>query len=285
MPDKNHPTPPPTNIQPWCRDNAWPCLLLIGCDGLWDVMAYDEAINFVRARLTKGWSPQRVSEHLVKEALRRGSKDNITVLVCVVLFVDACVHVGSRVVRTRKRESVCVRLCLCVCLCVPVDLTTSLCLFHKHLQHVWLTACFLFVCASLLFLFSLAHCDPLVARLVPLEFWVAQGRSHCCARQTCPRNPQMCGRTTGRASIPLALAHTQIVAIRENPNIAPLDEDELSAPSESDSSISTSPAPTPVPIPAPTAAPTAPAPTPAPADAPAPAPADAPADAAAGGGH
>ncbi len=54
---------------------------LIGCDGLWDVMTYEEAIGFVKERLAQGVPPQKLSENLVKEALKRGSKDNITVLV------------------------------------------------------------------------------------------------------------------------------------------------------------------------------------------------------------
>lgn len=54
---------------------------LIGCDGLWDVMTYEEAILFVKTRLQQGVSPQRLSESIVKEALKRGSKDNVTVLV------------------------------------------------------------------------------------------------------------------------------------------------------------------------------------------------------------
>jgi len=54
---------------------------LIGCDGLWDVMTHDEAVAFVKERLGRGVIPQKLSEHLVREALRRGSKDNVTVLV------------------------------------------------------------------------------------------------------------------------------------------------------------------------------------------------------------
>jgi serine/threonine protein phosphatase PrpC len=54
---------------------------LIGCDGLWDVMTHEESVGFVKERLDQGITPQKMSEHIVKEALKRGSKDNITVLV------------------------------------------------------------------------------------------------------------------------------------------------------------------------------------------------------------
>eukprot|EP01010_Urceolus_cornutus_P002136 NODE_2738_length_477_cov_170.490654_g2157_i0.p2 GENE.NODE_2738_length_477_cov_170.490654_g2157_i0~~NODE_2738_length_477_cov_170.490654_g2157_i0.p2 ORF type:complete len:107 (+),score=34.36 NODE_2738_length_477_cov_170.490654_g2157_i0:33-353(+) len=60
--------------------------LVIGCDGLWDVMEHDEALQFVRELLQSDTcTPQSASEMLAAEAMKRGSTDNITVLV-VTLF-------------------------------------------------------------------------------------------------------------------------------------------------------------------------------------------------------
>lgn len=50
----------------------------LACDGLWDVMEDQEAVTFVMNRLDE---KNLVAEHLVREALRRGSTDNITVQV------------------------------------------------------------------------------------------------------------------------------------------------------------------------------------------------------------
>jgi len=61
--------------------------LIVACDGLWDVMEDQEAVDFVRDRVAKGQSEgeersrEEVSQCLVDEALRRGSTDNITVIV------------------------------------------------------------------------------------------------------------------------------------------------------------------------------------------------------------
>lgn len=58
--------------------------LIIGCDGLWDAVKYQEAADFVLANLREGLDPQGISESLVKLASDRGSSDNITVMLAVV---------------------------------------------------------------------------------------------------------------------------------------------------------------------------------------------------------
>jgi len=69
--------------------------LIVACDGLWDVMEDQEAVDLVRGRVRHrrdddddrlGGSETRdgqegASSFLVEEALRRGSADNITVVV------------------------------------------------------------------------------------------------------------------------------------------------------------------------------------------------------------
>lgn len=60
--------------------------LLIGCDGLWDTVSYQEAADFVFAQLKIGADPQAISEALVALARDAGSSDNITVMVVVLVI-------------------------------------------------------------------------------------------------------------------------------------------------------------------------------------------------------
>ncbi|KAL4645742.1 hypothetical protein ACB092_02G256000 [Castanea dentata] len=55
--------------------------LIIGCDGLWDVMSSQCAVTMVRKELMMHNDPDRCSSALVKEALQRNSCDNLTVVV------------------------------------------------------------------------------------------------------------------------------------------------------------------------------------------------------------
>lgn len=55
--------------------------IVLACDGLWDVLSNACVANFVRKRLLRGKSPQKVCEHLVKYAYTKGSKDNISAII------------------------------------------------------------------------------------------------------------------------------------------------------------------------------------------------------------
>eukprot|EP00186_Timspurckia_oligopyrenoides_P002573 CAMPEP_0182448016 /NCGR_PEP_ID=MMETSP1172-20130603/22701_1 /TAXON_ID=708627 /ORGANISM="Timspurckia oligopyrenoides, Strain CCMP3278" /LENGTH=474 /DNA_ID=CAMNT_0024644711 /DNA_START=272 /DNA_END=1696 /DNA_ORIENTATION=+ len=55
--------------------------IIIACDGLWDVVSDDEAVQFVSEKLAKAIDPQVISRKLVKLALDRNSTDNISVMV------------------------------------------------------------------------------------------------------------------------------------------------------------------------------------------------------------
>lgn len=55
--------------------------LIIGCDGLWDVVQHQAAVDAARNSLQDGNSPGQTSQLLVKMASDAGSTDNITVMV------------------------------------------------------------------------------------------------------------------------------------------------------------------------------------------------------------
>lgn len=55
--------------------------LIMGCDGLWDVMSSQCAVTIVRKELMLHNDPQRCSGVLVREALKRNTCDNLTVVV------------------------------------------------------------------------------------------------------------------------------------------------------------------------------------------------------------
>ncbi|KAK8654413.1 hypothetical protein V6N13_128381 [Hibiscus sabdariffa] len=55
--------------------------LIIGCDGIWDVMSSQHAVSIVRRGLRRHDDPEQCARDLVMEALRRNTFDNLTVIV------------------------------------------------------------------------------------------------------------------------------------------------------------------------------------------------------------
>lgn len=55
--------------------------LILGCDGLWDVMSSQLAVTIARKQLVIHNDPERCSRELVREALNRKARDNLTVVV------------------------------------------------------------------------------------------------------------------------------------------------------------------------------------------------------------
>ncbi|XP_030461397.1 probable protein phosphatase 2C 27 [Syzygium oleosum] len=55
--------------------------LILGCDGLWDVMSSQCAVTIARKELMIHNDPERCSRELVREALNRNTLDNLTVVV------------------------------------------------------------------------------------------------------------------------------------------------------------------------------------------------------------
>lgn len=55
--------------------------LIIGCDGIWDVMPSQVAVSLVRRALRRHDDPEECARELVREALRLNSSDNLTAIV------------------------------------------------------------------------------------------------------------------------------------------------------------------------------------------------------------
>ncbi|GAB4828448.1 hypothetical protein Ancab_035445 [Ancistrocladus abbreviatus] len=55
--------------------------LILGCDGLWDVMSSQCAVTIARKELMLHNDPERCSRELVREALKHDTCDNLTVIV------------------------------------------------------------------------------------------------------------------------------------------------------------------------------------------------------------
>lgn len=55
--------------------------MIMGCDGIWDVMTSQNAVTLVRQWLRRHDDPQQCARELVAEALRRHTLDNLTVIV------------------------------------------------------------------------------------------------------------------------------------------------------------------------------------------------------------
>jgi len=55
--------------------------LLLCCDGIWDVMSNEQAVEFVTEQLKGGFKVEEICERLIDHCLVKGSKDNMSVLI------------------------------------------------------------------------------------------------------------------------------------------------------------------------------------------------------------
>jgi len=59
--------------------------IIFACDGLWDVLTNNQAVNFVNRELKKNSKNNNIAKKLAEEAIYKGSYDNVTVSI---LFLD-----------------------------------------------------------------------------------------------------------------------------------------------------------------------------------------------------
>ncbi|CAA2964949.1 probable phosphatase 2C 27 [Olea europaea subsp. europaea] len=80
--------------------------LIMGCDGLWDVMSSQFAVTMARKELMLHNDPERCSRELVREALKRNTCDNLTVIIiCFSLDPPSRIEIPqSRVRRSISAE-------------------------------------------------------------------------------------------------------------------------------------------------------------------------------------
>ncbi|PHU13286.1 putative protein phosphatase 2C 47 [Capsicum chinense] len=62
--------------------------LIIGCDGIWDVMSSQQAVNLVRRGLKRHDDPEQCAKDIVMEALRLNTFDNLTVVIICFTSLD-----------------------------------------------------------------------------------------------------------------------------------------------------------------------------------------------------
>lgn len=68
--------------------------LVMGCDGIWDVLTSQEAVGIVKRGLNRHDDPKRCARELVMEALRLNTFDNLTAV--VVTFVTGAVPLEKK---------------------------------------------------------------------------------------------------------------------------------------------------------------------------------------------
>ncbi|KAH7567000.1 hypothetical protein ACOSP7_011311 [Xanthoceras sorbifolium] len=79
--------------------------LIMGCDGLWDVMSSQWAVTVARKELMVHNDPERCSRELVREALKRNTCDNLTVIViCFSPDPPPRIEIPTRVRRSISAE-------------------------------------------------------------------------------------------------------------------------------------------------------------------------------------
>lgn len=62
--------------------------LIIGCDGIWDVMSSQHAVSLVLRGLRRHDDPEQCARDLVMEALRLNTFDNLTVIIVCFTSLD-----------------------------------------------------------------------------------------------------------------------------------------------------------------------------------------------------
>ncbi|GER37003.1 protein phosphatase 2C family protein [Striga asiatica] len=77
--------------------------MIIGCDGIWDVMSNQEAVRVVRDEFARCQDPNECARELVNQALMRDSCDNVTAVVVCFLSANSLSRVSTCSRRSRFR--------------------------------------------------------------------------------------------------------------------------------------------------------------------------------------
>ncbi|KQK04043.1 probable protein phosphatase 2C 2 isoform X2 [Brachypodium distachyon] len=79
--------------------------LIIGCDGIWDVMTSQHAVSLVRKGLRRHDDPERCARELAMEAKRLQTFDNLTVIViCFASELSGCLPPSDQASSRRMRS-------------------------------------------------------------------------------------------------------------------------------------------------------------------------------------
>jgi len=62
--------------------------VVVGCDGLWDTLSMQTVTNFIRAQLNDHNDIQRAAKNITEEAIKRGSVDNVSVIIVALHQTD-----------------------------------------------------------------------------------------------------------------------------------------------------------------------------------------------------
>ncbi|CAI9774252.1 unnamed protein product [Fraxinus pennsylvanica] len=73
--------------------------LIMGCDGIWDVISSQQAVSLMRRGLRRHDDPEQCAKDIVMEALRRSTFDNLTVIIVCFTSLD---HPEPSPARQRK---------------------------------------------------------------------------------------------------------------------------------------------------------------------------------------
>eukprot|EP01120_Amphizonella_sp_Union-15-10_P014685 TRINITY_DN7215_c0_g1_i1.p1 TRINITY_DN7215_c0_g1~~TRINITY_DN7215_c0_g1_i1.p1 ORF type:complete len:331 (+),score=86.72 TRINITY_DN7215_c0_g1_i1:58-1050(+) len=80
-------------------------LLVLACDGLWDVMTHKDTAAFAYKQLTQGKNPTEIAKALVEESLNRESQDNVSVVVVHLKWSDDAISKAKlRLEEQKERE-------------------------------------------------------------------------------------------------------------------------------------------------------------------------------------
>jgi len=80
--------------------------VIIACDGLWDTVDNQTACEFAKVRLDSGEKPSAVADALAKEAISRGSTDNVSVIIARFVTESEALESQAQAQKNSRAEEV-----------------------------------------------------------------------------------------------------------------------------------------------------------------------------------